>query len=927
MRAEIDITNFTTGEISPRLRGRVDVSKFWNGCESLVNFVVQPQGGITRRPGTMFVEAALDQAAASRLVGFIFSDVQAYVIELGNFTARFYRDDGIVVSGGFPVQIATPYGAGDLSKITLCQSDDTLYLFHPAHYPQALTRSSDTSWQIGNVVFRDGPYLDVNTTGTSLAIAQAAGGYPVAGATVTVTASSIVGINTSSTSTGIGFQASDVGRMLRWKGQALWAWLIISAVTDTTHCTAVVQNLVPHGAYGGIDGQPWAPNTVYPTNAIASNGSVAGFTGSISGTTLTVTAVSAGTLAIGQTIFAGGAALNTTITALGTGTGGTGTYTVSVSQTLASSALVAAIFYQCASAGLSATSGGPTGTGTAIADNTATWNHVTNAPTLSSAVWALGKWSGSTATPYCGAFWQQRLMIAGSNLQPNAVDGSVTGDFTNFAPTMADGTVTDVNALSWLLDEVQENGIQWMSPAGSAQAMQLAMGTLGDEHILQAATTSAALTPTSVQAYQETVYGSAPGVQPIRVGKSLLFPNRPGQKLHEWTFTWQVNGYIGPDIAVMSEHLLRNGVSNMANQPSPYGVIWLLCNGGLVGMTYLREQDIVAFHRHQLGGQYFGGPPIIESMCVIPSQDGSYDELWLQVLRSVGNVAWRSVEVMKPYFQGTLAEQGWFVDCALQSPLTYPTNSLSLSSLTPVPRTDGSTLYTGMGAITLGAGSATLAVGQCFRVYGGVGVITGITSSLAGVFSTIQPFSSMAPTQVQGSYSLTAPITSVSGLGYLAGETVAVMGDGQYYGTQTVPVGGTLTLASGISQATVGLPYSSTVVTVPLEIAARQGGSAAGKVKAIEKLFARFDVSAGGMFGARSLDPMFDTPTDKLEAIQIPGNVVGTFQGTPLFSGNRRFSPTAARDFEGRYIVQQNTPLPMTVLSIGARVDLGDIGA
>lgn len=63
------------------------------------------------------------------------------------------------------------------------------------------------------------------------------------------------------------------------------------------------------------------------------------FTGSISGTTLTVTAVTSGTLAIGQTI--GGAAFATKITALGTGTGGTGTYVVSVSQTLGSGPLLA----------------------------------------------------------------------------------------------------------------------------------------------------------------------------------------------------------------------------------------------------------------------------------------------------------------------------------------------------------------------------------------------------------------------------------------------------------------------------------------------------------------------------------------------------------------------------------------------------------
>jgi hypothetical protein len=61
------------------------------------------------------------------------------------------------------------------------------------------------------------------------------------------------------------------------------------------------------------------------------------FTGAVSGTTLTVTSVKSGTLAVGQNLFAVGALQETVITALGTGTGGTGTYTLGLSQTIASS--------------------------------------------------------------------------------------------------------------------------------------------------------------------------------------------------------------------------------------------------------------------------------------------------------------------------------------------------------------------------------------------------------------------------------------------------------------------------------------------------------------------------------------------------------------------------------------------------------------
>ena len=87
---------------------------------------------------------------------------------------------------------------------------------------------------------------------------------------------------------------------------------------------------------------PWEELAFYAANNFAVQGEqaqkVAAFTGSISGTTLTVTAVASGKLKVGAAIDTGAAA-GTKITALGTGTGGTGTYTVSASQTVASTAM------------------------------------------------------------------------------------------------------------------------------------------------------------------------------------------------------------------------------------------------------------------------------------------------------------------------------------------------------------------------------------------------------------------------------------------------------------------------------------------------------------------------------------------------------------------------------------------------------------
>ena len=91
------ITNFTAGELSRRLAGRIDFAKYFNGCWQLENMLVQPQGGSARRPGTVFVASAKDSARKARLVPFEFSDEQAYLLEFGHEYIRFYKDQGQLV--------------------------------------------------------------------------------------------------------------------------------------------------------------------------------------------------------------------------------------------------------------------------------------------------------------------------------------------------------------------------------------------------------------------------------------------------------------------------------------------------------------------------------------------------------------------------------------------------------------------------------------------------------------------------------------------------------------------------------------------------------------------------------------------------------------------------------------------------------------
>src|SRR5512138_3016537 len=86
--------NFTAGEWTPRLHSRADLAKYWNALETLENFIILPQGGVTRRGGWHFVAEVADSTTFTRLLPFIFSNVQAYIIEAGVSYFRFYKDHG-----------------------------------------------------------------------------------------------------------------------------------------------------------------------------------------------------------------------------------------------------------------------------------------------------------------------------------------------------------------------------------------------------------------------------------------------------------------------------------------------------------------------------------------------------------------------------------------------------------------------------------------------------------------------------------------------------------------------------------------------------------------------------------------------------------------------------------------------------------------
>lgn len=219
-RVAVELTNFTGGELSPRLDGRNDIAKYNSGCKTLENMIVYPHGSASRRSGTQFVAEVKDSTKKTRLISFEFSTVQTYILEFGDQYIRFYKDNGVILDGGSPYEISSPYLEAELFDIKFAQSADTMYICHPNHAPKKLTRSGHTNWTLVDDVIINGPFMDHNVETTTLTPS-----HKVVGATSTVTASSTTGINSNQ-----GFLSTDVGRLLHIKD----GHLKITSVTSTT---------------------------------------------------------------------------------------------------------------------------------------------------------------------------------------------------------------------------------------------------------------------------------------------------------------------------------------------------------------------------------------------------------------------------------------------------------------------------------------------------------------------------------------------------------------------------------------------------------------------------------------------------------------------------------------------------------------------
>jgi hypothetical protein len=286
-------------------------------------------------------------------------------------------------------------------------------------------------------------------------------------------------------------------------------------------------------------------------------------------------------------------------------------------------------------------------------------------------------------------------------------------DFENFQlASSADG------ALQFTVASSEGNRIAWMY-----SQKRLMIGTSGDEWTIGGADSSSPFSSTNIQAQRQSSYGSKT-IRAILLNDVLLFLQRRGRKVRELTYNFERDGWVAPDLTVLSEHITEGEIAEMAYQQQPDAILWAVKGDGkLIGMSYERDQNVVAWHRHSTDGDF-------ESVATVYGLAGSDDEVWFSVKRTIGGTPKRYIERFKAdnraNFEAEAKADWWYLDCAKRY------SGASTSTVTGLAHLNGKTA----GVLADGAAqvSATVASGQITLSKPATKVLVGLPFT-----STVQP--------------------------------------------------------------------------------------------------------------------------------------------------------------------------------------------
>jgi hypothetical protein len=939
MANPIILPSFAAGELAPSMYGRVDLAKYHVGAALLRNYFVDYRGGASSRTGTKFVGQVKDSSTANRLIPFQFNTLQTYVLVFGEHSLRFVTNGGYVLEDPTTITNITQANPGVVTDTAHGYSNgDLIFLQNIVGMTQLNQRYAIvTAASTNNYSLIDMYGVPINTATYG---AYVSGG--TASRVYTITTPYLAGDLallkfTQSADVMTLVHTSYTPQTLTRMGNASWTLAPITfqpIVPAPTGATATFQNNGTGTAY---------PDTQYEYSVTATVNGVESLPSAPAGTASFALGQNVGA----QNLIAWNAVASTTI------------YNIYRTQENLSSEVPSGALYGYIG------STNPAAVNTFIDDNILP--DFTRCPPQAYNPFNVA------GNPGCVCYYQQRQVFAGMANAPEQMDFSKSGDFFNMDFSIPS---RDDDNIEITIASQQVNAIEFMLPLNnllvltSSGAWSVSGGAVG-----------AALTPSQVQATPQAYNGCSNLCPPIAINYDILYVQARGSIVRDLAYNFYVNLYTGTDITMLSNHLFfGHQLLEWAYAEEPFKVVWAVREDGiLLSLTYVKEQEVIAWSHHDTQG-------LFKSVCSVI--EGQENVVYVIVERFIQGQYLQYIERFASRLLGgdpTIGlpadpARAWCVDAGLQYPLNEPNATLipvapdavpviygvdiiagghSYSTSTVLTLTDitgfGGELtpiITGgviTGVTIIDAGSAwtnpTITVfdptgagsgaalqtilaspvvmnsnamvfgstlpGDVVRVNGGNGPVLSVPSPSQIIVNVINELAGVWPA-APGTWSITRPVQTISGLDHLNGKTVSILADGSVAPSQEV-INGSITLDRPYSAITAGLGFTCQLQSLYIDVQA-PGGTIQSKRKTIPAVTVRLQDSRG-VFAGPDFDHLIAIKERNQEAMGQP---------IELFTGDQRVLIPAHYNVPGQVCVQVTDPLPSTVLALIPELQVGD---
>jgi len=619
----------------------------------------------------------------------------------------------------------------------------------------------------------------------------------------------------------------------------------------------------------------------------------------------------------------------------------------------------------------------------------ATLSGGTNGTTSAGATVSISVGAKTGTHPGTVQYFQQRLVYANTINQPDTYFMSRPGLYNNFDSSIPVVSSDAIIGAPW---GVQINGIQFMVPTISGLLTMTGNGVW-----LVSGGSTVAITPSNQDAQAQAQIGCSALVPPLYVNLHVLYVQAKNSIVRDVAYNFINNVFQGTDITVFANHLfIGYTLRQWAYAEEPFKFVWAVRNDGrLLSLTYVKEQEIQGWSRHDTNGLFVGVCSVIEppvdAIYVITKRYITGEGEWVYYSERMDNREWEEVE------------DCFCVDAGLTLPMTYPaatltpesadgTNNISstivinggsgytaptasaidssgvgsgatfsvslsggvITAVTPIVQgtdyTAGITSIiitdsTGSGAVvqpvitnyvTFSASSSVFTsgnIGDILRVDGGKATIISQTGT-ACVANITEPLTNTLPNDpdnapipaTSGNWSVSTPVTTISGLNHLEGMTVTGLADGGVI-VPTVVENGAIELQNEASAVVVGLPFVAQIQTMYLDPPSSM--TMQGQRKDIQSASVRLEKSRGVQVGTNqpdaSVQPNNATiPWTSMKEIKERNALITAGSAIPLYTGDSYILVPGDWNTKGQLAAQQIYPLPMTLLAAVVNFTGGD---